>query len=241
MSKTPNRGRKTPTQQQLLDLHNGVDQGGVKRSWKEVAAVTGFSHSYVTRIAYGVKYTLAPRPVVVIDPRDYESDLADMSDEDVAKWQAQPHCLCGCGQPTTQEHANTGRVPIGAYRMFLRAHWRRLPRYKEAWVARNRHPDRAAAIWETVKQKRVLAEDVSEVMWRWKCSESGRSLPQLARVTGLSVGAVQDIGRRYEYVKLLTAARLYAAMGEPMTREMAREYRKWVGKRTGLPPAIVQD
>lgn len=234
-------GRTTPTQKQVLALHRGEDRGGKGRNWSEVAALLGFSHSYVTRIAYGKRYKPNPRPLVVIDPRDYESDLAHLSDEEVQKWQAQPYCLCGCGQATEQEHSKQGRVPLGAYRMFLRAHWSRLPRYKAVWIEGNRDPGRKELIWEGVKRKRMRADDVSEMLWRWKNAEPGRTMAQLAHLAHMSTGHVQALGQRHEYVRLDTAARLYAAMGEPMTREMYREFKRWAGRRTlRTPDPIVQ-
>lgn len=234
--------RKTPTRQELLDLKNGVDRGGKARTWVEVAQITGFSNAYVGRLGRGVRYRPRPLPVLLIDPREYDTDLSDLTDEQVAAWQAKPYCLCGCGGATLQELRNdaSAKVPQGAHRLFLRNHWRRLPRYRDIWVANNADPARIAQIIATQAKKKFPAADLNEMVWHWKCSEPGRSLAQLGRLAHVSPQHVQALGRR-EYVRTLTAAKLHAAMGVPMTRELYREYKMWAGRRSDLPVPILQD
>lgn len=221
------------TPEQIRVLREGEDRNWHRRTWAEVAAETGYSASYLSKHFRG--WTPPVQRPLVIDPREYEPALKDLTDEEVRAWQENPTCLCGCGEATQIESGADCRVPRGAPRLFRRNHFRKLDFYKEHWRAANRTPERIATIRATHAAHMEVAAEVRETIYVWVHAEPARTIAELAELTGLTQNRLHGIGQR-KFVKRLTAARIYAAIGEPMTADMAREYTAWLKRERRIGP-----
>lgn len=186
---------------------------------------------------------MTPPPVLASDPRDVIPEFRRyLSDEQVAAWQANPSCLCGCGSPVSVERERRQRTPIHTYRLFTTGHEFRMP-WRREWMSSIRSSTDRRALASKIQIDRcidncgVLADMVRE----WQ-ARTGRSREDLAAISG--VGA-RTIGRlcapKSVRVHKLTAARLLVAMGETQLRpEIARAYRVWATSQ-GISSARIKN
>ncbi len=207
-------------------MKNGDDRAGRERTWPEVAAVFDLSVGYVRGLATGT-YKM-PQDVPVYDPRDVQPELRDiLSDADVAAWQANPLCLCGCGAEVKRESSRVARAPHGGWRMFVGSHVHRMPwvrdhlaRHSADPVSRQKVKDTKAAM--TI-DARVLAEDIRE----WKVL-TGETYKELAQRCHINVSHISSIVHgRIPRVSRLTAGKLLVGMGQSVRPEIAQAYRAW--------------
>jgi hypothetical protein len=208
----------------VLALRRGDDRDGIARTWQQVGNELGLSPDYVRELAQASQRE--PLPLVVIDPREYYPGLVGLlSDADVARWQADPTCLCGCGGATRQVGGRTlAKTPVGSMQPFKDKHEKRMPWFSD-------HADRARTARMVAA---ALADErgadctfVREVVMEF-CELRQIGLEQFAVLADMSYAYVCDIvAGRHPRVSLSTIGRLQAAMGEEMRPEVATAYKAW--------------
>jgi hypothetical protein len=233
----PNPTRRDP--QVLRDLRAGLDRGGEPRTWREVAEIAGITAPYANRVATGKMARLPP--VLWIDPRDIIPEFADrLSDEDVLVWNEDPRCLCGCGEATLQEGGNKGKVPYGAFRLFRGAHEKRMPWARIRIGDQNRELERRRRIALAKRAQNVATPIIAGLLDEWRIRNNTRGFGALSVASHLAPNHLRDIANgRHERIRKRTAAKILAALDEPMPPEIFREYKAWA-KSKGLPYSHVQ-
>lgn len=213
------------TAERIRYLMDGQDRDGVTRTVRQVAALLDRSETYLKTILRGPAVPLA---VIRVDPRDVIPELKrTLSDEDVEAWNARPVCLCGCGEPTLQEHTVSARVPKGAYRLFRAHHEVRMP-WRQAALRDSAQRLRSIR----ARAHRVRANGVDTAFVRallLEYRQKGRgTFAQIAYDADISPRYLSDIFYgRHARINRRTAARLLAAMGEAMHPEVKAEYEQW--------------
>lgn len=222
------RARQDP--ELLRALKAGADRGGQARTWPEVAALRGITPEHAMRVAVGRPANMPPQ--LVIDPRTIVPQLTGiLTDEDVERWNRDPRCLCGCGEPCLQEGGNKGKVPYGAYRLFRGAHEKRMPWVREKQLILNQDQERRRRSSLTQRRQSIHAATIAEMILEWRAYGNG-TLVDLARRSTVSEHHIRELAHgRIKRIQKLTAAKLLVAMGEPLRPEIAQAYEKWVQLR----------
>ncbi len=213
--------------QHLQDLKAGLDRDGETRTWAEVAQLLGLSTPYVRRVGSG---RMARKPAVVwIDPRDIIPQFATtMTDEFVLAWNEDPRCLCGCGEESFQECGNKGKVPYGAYRLFRGAHEKRMPWIRIRIVDANKEALRRKRLGLARRKENVQAGIIVDLLNEWKIVNDKRGFTDLGTRAHLAPNHLRDIAAgRHERIQKKTAAKILAALGEPMRPEIFSIYKEW--------------
>lgn len=186
----------------------------------------GVTTDYIRRVANG---TRRPPRVIVVDPRDYIPELHTiMDDEDVVRWQANPICLCGCGEPTRQSGGkDRGKTPLGSYQPFRGNHEKRMPWFLERMQEWNTNVTRRRKI-ATTQRSHTVDSTVLRGMITEYCQQHQITLVQMAERANFSASHLQDImSKRNPRVQMATVGRFMIVMGEPMRPEIQRAYREW--------------
>lgn len=233
------RSAGRPTPEQLWALKNG-DDDGIKRSWAQIGDMLGYNASYLSAVA-GHRVNKRIATLLTIDPRQYLPELVDtMSDDDVADWNADPYCLCGCEEATQREHSNKARVPRGAPRLFFGSHFARRNARQGLLLTLHDPEIRRRANNQRRALHQVNAAVLSELLLEWRSSAPGRSFPQLALTSGVSQANIYRYANAGGWIEKSTMARLLVAIGEPLRPELASALEEWSKNKpaSALPVAI---
>lgn len=217
-------------------LKAGLDQGGVPRSFHEVAKICEISVNYTRRLHNGGVEPRLAKPKQWTDPRAYIPDLAaQMSDEDVQAWNADPRCLCGCGEPCRQEVSNGGRVPMGQFRLFRGAHEKRMPWAGGPLARINADAELCRTRGLTMREANIDSLVITGLIHDWREENPHTPYSALSEKAHLSPSHVRSIAiGRHPRIAKLTAAKLLVALDEPLRPELFAEYREWA-KAEGVP------
>lgn len=211
------------TKEKVVAARSG-DLTGQPLTWDQIADLFAVSVAYAKRVHSG-KNAYNPE-VVRIDPRQYLPTLARQgwSESDVELWNQRPWCLCGCGKSTLQEHSHTGRVPYGAYRLFRGAHHQKF-RSLDGQV---RRLTQDASKNEQVAQHLIDGAVLRELIAEWLQAHPDTSRAELARRCHLADETLRSIASgRQPKVSYLSAAKIMAALEEPMRPEIFQVYVAW--------------